>query len=170
MKQELNFGPQTDNEKHPPKRHLIIFSTTVSILVLIVLTVFVIQELIEQTKKQEYQVSRSSSEDEKMLAETLEDRGLDLMAAQSWIRYINKTHLNKRDKAKCYYRVGRLFQESKRYDRALEYFYRSELTNIFQDLEAKIEQRKRECFEKLGIDPETGEKKEEENTPSANSP
>ncbi len=170
MKEEPNFDPQSDYEKHRPKWRLIVFSTIVSILVLIVLTMFVIQELIDQAQKQEYQVGRSSAEDEKMLAETLEDRGLDLMAAQSWIRYINKTHLNKRDKAKCFYRIGRLFQESKRYDRALEYFYRSELTNIFQDLEAQIEQRKRECFEKLGINPETGKKIEEENTPSAKSP
>ena len=98
MKNDLDFSLPNDSKQEPRKRRAATLPTVVSILLLIVLAVFVIQELLE--KKEEI-IDKGRAYSEKELAEKLEDRGLSLTAAQAWMRYVNKSALNKKEKARC---------------------------------------------------------------------
>ncbi len=170
MKNDLNTTRPDDNRPRRTKPWFAIFSTFVSIIVLMVLGIFVVQESIEKVQKEQLSVQRSSADDEKALAEMLEVKGLHLMSAQAWIRYTTRSPLNKKDKAGYYYRIGRLFQQGKRYDCALEYFYRSDLTKRLPEIRVELRQHMQECFEKLGIDSETGEKISAQKNPSTTAP
>jgi len=168
MNEHTNASPTTTAGQKWPRLWFAIFPMSVSLLVLVVLGVFVVQELKDQQDKKKYAVNNSSSTDEeKHLAEMMEIKGLHVMAAQSYIRYLSRSQLQRMEKAQYYYRIGTLFHKGKRYDRALEYYFRSDMTKSLPEIRIELSQKIKECFEKLGIDPKTGEKIVKEENPSA---
>ena len=132
-------------------RHLLTFPTLVSVAVLIVLTAFVVQEVLDKMDKQKLVVDKSTADDEEALALRFEERGPDLMAAQAWIRYISRSQLDEDEKARLYYRIGKLFQASTRYDRALEFYYRSELAKQLPDIQDDLKEREQTCLANSGV-------------------
>jgi len=150
MKEEMDFSLPNDNKQNRTKRRFGGFPTIVSIIVIIVMMGFIVQEIIDHLQKKESPPQPSTPAEEKALAKRLEDRDLSLTAAQAWIRFMNRANLTEKEKANYYYRIGRLFQDGKQYDRALEYYYRSELTAAVKEIEVEMRQRKQECFQKLG--------------------
>ena len=150
MKEELDFSLPNDNKIGQSGRRFTGFPTIVSIIVIIVMLGFIVQEIYDQLGKRNHVSPSINPEEEKALAKRLEDRNLSLPAAQAWIRYMSKVNLTDTEKANYYYRIGRLFHDGKFYDRALEYYYRSELTAKVPDIELEMNRRKQECFQKLG--------------------
>lgn len=150
MKEGLDFSLPNDMKEKKHGRRYGGFPTVVSIIVIVVMLGFIAQEIVDQLEKKEHVSPTVNPEEEKALAKRLEDRNLSLPAAQAWIRYMSRVNLTDTEKANYYYRIGRLFHDGKYYDRALEYYYRSELTAKVPEIELEMNRRKQECFQKLG--------------------
>ena len=157
MNEHTNASPTTTAGQKWPRLWFAIFPMSVSLIVLVVLGMFVVQELKDQQEKKKNAIDNGSADEEKHLAEMMEIKGLHAMAAQSYIRYLSRSQLQRKEKAQYYYRIGTLFHKGKRYDRALEYYFRSDMTKSLPEIRVELSQKIKECFEKLGIDPKTGE-------------
>lgn len=91
-----------------------------------------------------------TSEAVKELALKLEKRGLNDHAADIWKEYLAISNNSLKDKAKIWYRIGKLYQETESYEDALEAYYRSESTAHISELENDINRRIQESLESLG--------------------
>lgn len=89
-------------------------------------------------------------ESERALASKLQDRGLNVSAAEAWLRYLSVAKLEPKEKASRYYDVGKLYQEAGDFERALVNYYRSESVAEVDELALELRRRKRECFRRLG--------------------
>jgi hypothetical protein len=85
------------------------------------------------------------------LALKLERRDLSEAAARIWSDYLRTESPHPEERAKIWYRIGKLYQESGDYDRAIEAYYRSESSAELPGLEAELTRRTTECFERLGM-------------------
>jgi len=92
----------------------------------------------------------SNAEGERVLASTLQNRGLNLSAAEAWLRYLAVAKLDRKERATRYYGVGKLYQEAGDFEQALVNYYRSEAAARVGELQLELSKRKRECFRRLG--------------------
>jgi len=86
----------------------------------------------------------------KDLALKLEKQDLNESAARAWREYLASPGLDDVERAKVWYRVGKLHQESGHYEKALDAFYRSEAVAHVNELSEEISRRSQECLEALG--------------------
>ncbi len=80
----------------------------------------------------------------------LEKQGLAESAVKAWLEYLDIENPNKELQAKIYFRIGKIFQESREYAKALENYYRSEAIAEIKDLSPEIGKRVQECLEAMG--------------------
>jgi hypothetical protein len=91
-----------------------------------------------------------SDTSQKELALKLEQQGLQDAAAGAWIEYINIADQKPADTARIWYRIGKLFQDARQYEKALDAFYRSEHFAKPEDISTDISRRVQECLESMG--------------------
>jgi len=71
-------------------------------------------------------------------------------AVEMWKDYLSVSNPSDRERAKIWYRIGKLYQESGLYDKALSAYYIAEATADVGELSHEISTRIAECLEKLG--------------------
>lgn len=91
-----------------------------------------------------------TAEQTKALATKLSQRSLYGQAADLWKTYLAQAELTPPDRAKALFQVALMLEKAERFDEAIAYFYRSELTAELDDLASDIDGHLKTCFEKLG--------------------
>ena len=91
-----------------------------------------------------------SPEQVKQLAGKLAQRNLYVRAAEVWQDYLSGTELTDAERARIIFQIGTLFEKAGIYDRAIEFYYRSEAASELPELRSQINAHVKECFEKLG--------------------
>jgi len=91
-----------------------------------------------------------SSEATKELALRLEKQALRTQAIEAWKEYLQTAAIGSEERAKVWYRMGKLAQEAGQYDQALTCYYRSEAFAKLDDLADEIGRRTQECLEAAG--------------------
>ena len=91
-----------------------------------------------------------SPEQTKELAAKLAQRNLHTQAAAVWKEYLAVGKLTEVERARTLFQIGTLLEKASLYDRAIEYFYRSELVAELDELKPQISAHIKDCFEKLG--------------------
>ncbi len=138
----------------PEKKQKKTFASVIIVLLLLVLTGFAAVNMFLLLKDNEQRPavvhSFMSAQQTKELAGKLAQRNLFVCAADVWQEYLSRAELADAERARILYQVGTLFQQANQYDRAIEYYYRSESTAKLSELEPQINSRIKECFEKLG--------------------
>jgi hypothetical protein len=84
------------------------------------------------------------------LALKFESQKLSGAAARAWAEYLGSARPRGEDAARIWFRIGKDYQDSGDYERALEGYYRSEAIAKLADLEDEISRRTAECLEGLG--------------------
>ncbi len=91
-----------------------------------------------------------SSEQVKELAGKLAQRNLHVRAADVWQDYLLRAELSDEERAKTMFQIATLLEKANRYDKAIEFYYRSETVAKLDELKPQINARVKGCFEKLG--------------------
>jgi hypothetical protein len=84
------------------------------------------------------------------LAGKLESRNLYESAANVWQEYLAATTMSEEGKARMLFRIGDLLLKADQPEKAIPFFYRSEMVQKVADLEAAINEKLKESFEKAG--------------------
>ncbi len=84
------------------------------------------------------------------LALKFENQKLPEAAARVWTEYLGAARLGDESAARIWFRVGKLYQDSHEYERALEALYRSEALAKVSEIEPEIATRAAECLEAMG--------------------
>ena len=124
------------------------------ILLILILIAVIANALMSITNRDEPgspHVPESLSADEhKQLALKLEKQNLHSVATEAWKEYLQLAHPDKIEKAKIYYRIGKLHQDAKEYAQALDSYYRSESYHHDSELASEIGRKTQECLEAMG--------------------
>lgn len=91
-----------------------------------------------------------TAELQKKLALKLEKQGLNTISAEAWKEYISIAFLDKKETAKIWYRIGKLYQNNNEFGKALDSFYRSESFADIEEISPEINRRIQECLESMG--------------------
>jgi len=91
-----------------------------------------------------------SPEQVKQLAGKLAQRNLYVRAAEVWQDYLLAAELTDAERARTMFQIGTLLEKAGIYDRAIEFYYRSETAAELTELKPQINAHVKECFEKLG--------------------
>ena len=83
------------------------------------------------------------------LALKLENRGLSGAAARTWMEYLEVASPGKDERARIWYRVGRMREREGDCESALAAYYRSEQTADLPDLEGDISMAAQRCLTRL---------------------
>ena len=86
----------------------------------------------------------------KQLALKMEKQGLTDSSANAWMEYLSRAPVRAEEKARIWYRIGRIYQEDNRFEPALNAYYRSETYARPEDITLEIGKRTQECLESLG--------------------
>lgn len=86
----------------------------------------------------------------KQLALKMEKQGLTDSSANAWMEYLSRAPVRAEEKARIWYRIGRIYQEDNRFEPALNAYYRSETYARPEDITLEIGRRTQECLESLG--------------------
>lgn len=92
----------------------------------------------------------ADAEDFKQLAGKLEARNLHEQAAQAWQDYFQTAELDKAEQARILYRIGDEYLKADMPEKAVSYFYRSEMAAKTSELAQQINMRLKEAFEQAG--------------------
>jgi hypothetical protein len=87
---------------------------------------------------------------QKDLALKLEQQGLHDAAAAAWIEYLSIAIQKPDDIARIWFRIGKLFQDARQYEKALDAYYRSEHFAKVDEISPEIARRVQECLESMG--------------------
>ncbi len=147
MENKLDFSlPEKKTKKSAAS-----FITIILLLVLIGL-VFFNDFLKPAGKSLSNGTSQTSMTPEQMkdLASKLAQRSLYDRAVVLWKEYLANANLTDAERAKGLFQIATLYEKAQKYDEAIEYFYRSEITSKVTELESQINSNIKNCFEKLG--------------------
>lgn len=86
----------------------------------------------------------------KDLALRLEKSDLPAAAAAAWQEHLDTTALGAQETARIHYRIGKLYQETGDYEKALTHYFRSESAAALDDVSLEMSRRVRQCLEALG--------------------
>jgi parvulin-like peptidyl-prolyl isomerase len=86
----------------------------------------------------------------KELALKFEKQEMTESAAGTWRDYLAAARIDSEERAKIWYRIGKMYQEGGNFDRALDGYYRSENLAGLEELKPEISRRVQECLEGLG--------------------
>ncbi len=146
MSDDLNLNLHRDRS-HPkgPGRAVVVL--LVLVLAVGIANVVLVLRPEEQRKITIGGLSRESLEE---LALKFEKQNLPGAAARAWIEYLDATKPPAGERARIWYRVGKIYQNGGDYERALEAYYRSEGIAECDELATEIGRRTAECLENLG--------------------
>jgi len=149
MSDELNLTlPKKQDQSSAKSAKLI---TTLLLCLLVLSIVQISFTLYKATGKKLHRGSNNlSAESTKDLALKLEKQGLQQQAAATWEEYLSQSDMNQEERAKIWYRIGKLFQDEQKYELALSAYYRSERFAKISDLEQDLNRRIQECLESSG--------------------
>ncbi|HUV36696.1 MAG TPA: hypothetical protein VMX58_07140 [Patescibacteria group bacterium] len=124
----------------------------VAVLLILVLAVGIINVVLalRPEEKRTISIGGLSRENLEELALKLEKQDLPGAAARVWIEYLDATKPATEERARIWYRIGKIYQNGGDYERALEAYYRSEATMGLDELATEIGRRTAECLENLG--------------------
>jgi parvulin-like peptidyl-prolyl isomerase len=94
--------------------------------------------------------SSLSAEQVKQLAGKLAQRNLHARAAEVWQDYLSAGELTDAERARTMFQIASLMEKASLYDKAIEFYYRSETVAELEELKPQINAHVKECFEKLG--------------------
>ncbi|UCE47039.1 MAG: peptidyl-prolyl cis-trans isomerase, partial [Phycisphaerales bacterium] len=94
--------------------------------------------------------SSMSSGQVKQLAGKLAQRNLHVRAAEVWQDYLSRGGLTDAERARTMFQIAALLKKASLYDKAIEFYYRSEMAAELGELKPQINAHLKECFEKLG--------------------
>jgi len=146
MEEKLDFSlPEKKQKKSlTPKISIIL------LLVLIGLTLINLLKPAYDSPPPEDSALSISKEKIKELASKLSSRNLYTRAARVWQDYLVSARLSDAEHAKTLFQVGTLLEKAGMYGEAIEYYYRSEITEKLPELEQQINMHIKDCFERLG--------------------
>jgi len=146
MKEKLNFSLPDKKQKAPltPKLSFVL------ILVLVALTAVNFLKPFYQKQLSENPTSSLSKEKVRDLASRLAGRNLYARAAKVWQDYLSFGGIPDTERAKALFQAGTLFEKAGMYEEAIEYYYRSEITDKLPELEQQLNSHIKDCFERLG--------------------
>ena len=84
------------------------------------------------------------------LALQLEKQDITAGAVQAWQEYVAQTDASPEERAKIWYRIGKLYQQAGNHEQALAAFYRSEKYAAIPALETEINARVAESLTDMG--------------------
>lgn len=84
-------------------------------------------------------------------ANTLFSKGLLKESAKEFEIYIERANIQPKELAKVCYRLGNIYMDLYEYEKALKYFYKSEMLDKDADYMTELNQRVVEALEKLGL-------------------
>jgi peptidyl-prolyl cis-trans isomerase C len=146
MSDELNLSLPKKQDKSPAKQSKL---ATILLFCLLVLSIVHISFAVYRStgKKLNTDSNNLSAESIKDLALKFEKQGLQQQAADTWQEYLSQSDINQEERAKIWYRIGKLFQDDQNYELALSAYYRSESFAKVFDLEQDLNRRIQECLE-----------------------
>jgi hypothetical protein len=147
MDEKLDFSLPAKKQK---KSYLSIV-TVILLVILIGLTIFNILSITQNRNNPTQNTASLSPEQVKQLATQLASRSLYTRAAELWQDYLSGVTLPDTERAKMLFQIGTLHEKAGAYAKAIEYFYRSEMTAKIAELESEINNHIKNCFEKLGM-------------------
>lgn len=86
----------------------------------------------------------------KQLALKMENQGLVDSSVDAWLEYLSRSSGDAEEKARIWYRIGKLYQGDHRFELALNAYYRSEAYAKPEDITFEISRKTQECLESLG--------------------
>jgi len=92
-----------------------------------------------------------TAEQTKALATKLAQRNLYEQSAQCWVQYADRAGLGNSELAKTMFKAAGLFEKAGVYDKAIEYYWRSEMAEELPELKPDINSHVQICFERLGL-------------------
>ena len=147
MEEKLDFSLPAKKQK----KSILPIVTVVLLIVLIGLTLYNISPQSQSGNNSTRSDSALSSEQVRQLAAQLAGRNLYTRAAEVWQDYLSGATLPGTERAKTLFEIGTLHEKAGEYAKAIEYFYRSEITEKLDELEPQINNHIKNCFEKLGM-------------------
>jgi len=138
----------------PEKKRKSSFVSGIVIILLLILIALGAVNLLTRSGNQglaeENAVLSLSPEQTKQLAAKLASRNLYTRAAKVWQDYLSAGKLSDVEQAKTLFQIGTLLEKAGSFAEAIEYYYRSEITTELAELKPQINNRIKDCFEKLG--------------------
>ena len=147
MEEKLDFSLPAKKQK----KSFLPVVTVILLIVLIALTIYNISIPSQNRNNSTKSTTTLSPEQVKQLASQLASRNLYSRAAQVWQDYLSNVTLPNIERAKTLFEIGTLHEKAGEYTQAIEYFYRSEITDKIAELEPEINIHVKNCFEKLGM-------------------
>ena len=146
MGEKLNFSLPEKRQSNTAN-----WITIVLLLILIALTAanLVLRPAGPQ-KVKDASGSSLSPEQIKRLAGKLAQRNLHVRAAEVWQDYLSRGGLTDAERAGKMFQIAALMEKAGLYDKAIEFYYRSETAAELDELKPRINAHVKECFEKLG--------------------
>ena len=138
----------------PDKKRKTSFASRLVIILLLILTALGTADLLTRSGDRrlpaENAASSLSPEQVKQLAARLAGRNLYARAAKVRQDYLSAGKLSNTERAKTLFQIGVLLEKAGSYDKAIEYYYRSEAIAELDELEPQINSHVKSCFEKPG--------------------
>ena len=126
----------------PEKKQKNSFASRTVIILLLILTALGTANLFIKSGNQRFPAENAasslSSEQTKQLATKLAGRNLYTRAAKVWQDYLSAGKLPDAEHAKTLFQIGTLLEKAGSYAKAIEYYYRSEITAELAELEPQI--------------------------------
>ena len=121
------------------------------VMLLLVIVVGIVSLLLyEKLTIQEDKSGLLAADELKALAVKLEDRGVPEESARFWEQYIQSSALSKKEKSAGALRLGRLYQQERKWGKALSWYYLADSWSTEAELSADVGRRIQECFEGMG--------------------
>ncbi len=89
-------------------------------------------------------------EKQRSLAGKLKSAGLTLEAIETYEDYIKTAPLDNKQLANLSYTIGKMYMEEGKYEKALSWFYRVEITDPLTDLKTELGPKIINCLERIG--------------------
>ncbi len=146
MEEKLNFSLPHNTKKRS-------LANGLSILLLLALVVLAGANLLVSLRARRTTPAAAapmSAEQTKQLAAKLAARNLYQRSADLWRDYLASADLSDAEQAKTLFQIAAMLEKAEMYDRAIEYFYRSEMAAKLDELAPQINSHIKDCFERLG--------------------
>lgn len=147
MQEKLDFSLPEKKKKGPVAFGLVVFLLLVVVILALVNLILQLRAGPAATKAVSPALSSQQTE---QLANRLAGRNLYNRAADAWKDYLAKADVEDTQSAKVLFQIGTLLEKAGRYDEAIEYFYRSEMTAKLKELAGRMNSHISDCFRKLG--------------------
>jgi hypothetical protein len=147
VEEKLDFSLPEKKNKKPVALGLVLF---LLLIVVVLALVILILQLRAGPVAKEAVAPMLSSQQTEQLAGRLAGRNLYDRAADAWKDYLAGAGITDEQRARILFQIGTLLEKAGKYDEAIEYFYRSEMTSKLKELAGQINSHISDCFRRLG--------------------